>query len=387
MVQNSAPPKSEGHYDFIDGIRALAALFVVICHAYYEPSAGFFPDAPWLYKLGLTYGRVAVTTFIVVSGFCLMLPIARRGDDMGSFLSYMQRRCRRILPPYFAALTIAILFSLTFASQKTGTVWDLCMPVTWGVALQQYFLVHNFPWIMKGAAEPVNYPLWSIAVEFQIYFFMPLILGSLKRWGNVPTIIAVLLFGATIYYVLPPEWRKTNLWFVILFTLGAVAARECVRRKDAFPVAIRWLTFALWFLSAALIPIVGSKLKNEFAPFYDILIGVAAALLLAVSMVDTERKYTLTRLLSWRPLVLVGLFSYSLYLIHAPILHGIFLLVHSFAKPSAPAMFAILLICVPVIIGGAYLFYWVFERPFLSAGAKARKVESMPAKAVEKLPA
>jgi peptidoglycan/LPS O-acetylase OafA/YrhL len=303
----------------------------------------------------LSYGRIAVTTFIVVSGFCLMLPIAKRGDEMGSFTQYMVRRCRRILPPYFAALTLAIIFSLTVASQKLGTVWDLCLPVTWEMALQQYLLVHNFPWPVTGVAQPINYPLWSIAVEFQIYLFMPLILVSLKRWGNWPTILATVVFGAMIYYVLPEEWKKTSLWFLILFTLGAIAARESIRRKEAMPVAARWLTFGLWILSAALIPIVRLKLLGEYRFYYDILIGVATAMLLTVSMADTDRKYTLTRLLSWRPLVKIGMFSYSLYLMHASFLHGIYRIVHAFAKPSPATMFGVLLVCVPLILGGSYL--------------------------------
>ena len=98
--------------DFIDSLRALAALYVMICHAYHEPGNGY--HASWLINhIGLSYGHVAVDVFIVISGFCLMLPVTRRNGELGSVRDFMRRRVRRILPPYYAALILSLLFIVT----------------------------------------------------------------------------------------------------------------------------------------------------------------------------------------------------------------------------------------------------------------------------------
>src|SRR5689334_7582622 len=69
--------------DYVDGIRALAAIYVMLGHAYYEPQNGYYASA-LLSHLGFQFTRLSVAVFIVVSGFCLMLPVARRQDQMGS---------------------------------------------------------------------------------------------------------------------------------------------------------------------------------------------------------------------------------------------------------------------------------------------------------------
>ena len=86
---STSPPKA--HLAFIDGLRAVAALFVMVCHAYFEPANGYYASR-LMNHLGLTYGHIAVDVSIVVSGFCLMLPIARRGDQMPPLKQFFTRR-------------------------------------------------------------------------------------------------------------------------------------------------------------------------------------------------------------------------------------------------------------------------------------------------------
>ena len=95
LVLPKEPPKTptllKPHLAFIDGLRAIAALFVMVCHAYFEPANGYYASR-LMNHLGLTYGHIAVDVFIVVSGFCLMLPIARRGDQMPPLKQFFTRR-------------------------------------------------------------------------------------------------------------------------------------------------------------------------------------------------------------------------------------------------------------------------------------------------------
>ncbi len=103
-----APPRLR--LDYLDGLRGLAALYVVMHHAYYglTAEASLPPLAAhltyWLYL-----GRSAVDVFIVLSGYCLMLPIIRSGRLSGGSGGFLRRRARRILPPYYAALGVSLL--------------------------------------------------------------------------------------------------------------------------------------------------------------------------------------------------------------------------------------------------------------------------------------
>src|SRR5262245_54437637 len=88
---------------FLDGLRGLAALYVVLHHAALEVSGGSFSRGSNLVRGLLRHGHFAVAVFIVLSGYCLMRPVA--GDPLGrlrgGMWGYLGRRARRILPPYF----------------------------------------------------------------------------------------------------------------------------------------------------------------------------------------------------------------------------------------------------------------------------------------------
>src|SRR5205807_888516 len=107
----------------------------------------------WLFG----FDHYAVTTFIVISGFCLMLPVAIAGGTLkGGAKQFYQRRARRILPPYYAALALSVAIALARG-----------VPVTNGSLISHALLIHDFgaSWIFD-----INGALWSIAVEWQLYF-------------------------------------------------------------------------------------------------------------------------------------------------------------------------------------------------------------------------
>src|SRR5437016_5916610 len=122
--------------DFLDGLRGLAALYVVLSHVYSEITwnGGAAHLSHTLLHLlkPLSYGRYAVDVFIVLSGYCLMLPVARSADGKlrGGAGEYLKRRARRILPPYYAALalTLALAALVPWLRQGTGEYWDQSLP-------------------------------------------------------------------------------------------------------------------------------------------------------------------------------------------------------------------------------------------------------------------
>ena len=95
---------------YLDGLRAVAAAYVVMFHAVLGFSA-LGLSGPWrLLRRAFAFGHEAVAIFIVLSGYCLMLPVVRKDAARlpVDFKRFVGRRAFRILPPYFMAL----LFSL-----------------------------------------------------------------------------------------------------------------------------------------------------------------------------------------------------------------------------------------------------------------------------------
>ena len=369
----ASPLAPKPHLDFIDGLRAVAALFVMVCHAYFEPANGFYASR-LMNHLGLTYGHAAVDLFIVVSGFCLMLPIARRGDRMPPLRQFFTRRARRILPPYYASLLLSCLFIVAFAHDFTGTVWDNSLPLTAPQFAAHLLLVHDLPLGLKGGS--LNYPLWSVAVECQIYLCMPLIVLALRRIGNGWTLSGAVVLGLLLHVGLRGRLDTAMPWYLALFTMGAVAAREAARPRAFW----RPLAGGLWALILVVIVARGKAFFSLYLPYADLLIGLAAALTMAATFGDAAaQKFRLTRWLSWPPLVRVGLFSYSLYLVHAPLLHACDLVLTRLLHPGPVAMFLLLLGMTPLIVAAAYGFHRLFERPFMNPSVPPKSFAFRPA--------
>src|SRR3954452_10697817 len=96
----------------LDGVRGLAALFVVVNHVFERAFPGYPVDRAPFWAAWFIYGRFAVVVFIVLSGFSLALSPARHGWRVDGVSRFAYRRARRILPAYWAALA----FSLVVAS-------------------------------------------------------------------------------------------------------------------------------------------------------------------------------------------------------------------------------------------------------------------------------
>src|SRR4051794_40211938 len=166
----------------LDGVRGLAALFVVVNHVFLRAFPGYPADRAPFWAAPFIYGRFAVVVFIVLSGFSLALAPARHGWRLDGVSRFAGRRARRILPAYWAALA----FSLAVA-------WLVVVPPGQGVpgtrsVLVNGLLVQN----LVGAPSP-NRSFWSMAVEAQLYLVFPLLLLMVRRWGAIAMVVAVTL--------------------------------------------------------------------------------------------------------------------------------------------------------------------------------------------------
>src|SRR5690242_2394860 len=171
----------------LDGLRGLAALFVVINHIFLRTFPGYPRDRAPFWAGWFIYGRFAVVVFIVLSGFSLALSPARHRWRLDGIARFARRRARRILPAYWAAL----VFSLAVA-------WLIVPPPGQPVpgarsVLVNGLLVQN----LVGAPSP-NRSFWSMAVEAQLYFAFPLLLLLVRRWGAPAMVATVTLVVAAV---------------------------------------------------------------------------------------------------------------------------------------------------------------------------------------------
>ena len=361
--------REQRRLDHLDGLRGLAALFVVLHHTWltvWPFEYGRAPRGWWRATDVLAYGHFAVGVFIVLSGFCLMRPVVATGSLPGGARAFLRRRARRILPPYYAALAVSLLLIWTVLGRATGTHWDVSVPVTAAGYVGNALLLQD----VLGAPQ-VNHVFWSIAVECQIYLLFPLLVLVWRRRGPVAALVLAtaasagltLLVGA---FPLVGPLRLVGLTpqYLLLFALGAAAAHVCAADRMA---RIPWTAIAA-FATGGLVTACAFLHPSPVDPDFrllDPLVGVATAALL-VATTRPGRRSRVRALLGARAPAFLGTFAYSVYLIHAPLLQLVWqTLVGPVALPAGIAFVALAIVGVPLALGGAYVFYCVCERPFL----------------------
>lgn len=299
----------------IDGLRAVAVLLVVVYHVGFKYLSG---------------GYVGVDVFFVISGYLITLHIASE-LEAGTFslASFYERRIRRIFPALLGM--ILVVSALAYLFMLPGEVEDYAKSL-----ISASFSVSNFYfWQQSGYfdAPATMKPLlhtWSLAVEEQFYVFFPLILMALYKFA----------------------WRRTRLSVMVLaafsFAISVVETHSYPSANFYLAPSRAWELFVGSMIALGIVPQLRSKITRELgaaagllmviysAIHYTVLTpfpGVSAlipclgaGLVIASGIRHPELgigqfKSTFTaNLLSLRPVVFVGLISYSLYLWHWPVI-------------------------------------------------------------------
>jgi peptidoglycan/LPS O-acetylase OafA/YrhL len=354
-------------------LRALAALYVVAFHAVLGFSAQNLSGPFRPLRRLFAFGHEAVAIFIVLSGYCLMLPVLRASplELKLELVSFVRRRAFRILPPYFAALALSViaLGCIPFLRNgATSTIWDETLPgLALAPLLSHALLVHN--WSPEWGYQ-INGPLWSVATEWQIYFFFPLLLLPVwRRFGPLVTLLVAGVLGYAPLWLTAKPALVAIPWYLFLFALGMLAAAAgFAPRGERLRLAVPWrkVSGALWvgcLLFSTAAPAVWFACK----PLVDALIGLATATLLVhlTNRAGAHERGRLLPLLEWRPLLTLGHFSYSLYLTHLPILAVCYFTLRPLeARPPLLAL-SMLTIGTLASLAFGYGFHLSVERHFI----------------------
>ena len=367
----SDPPKTVAkvHLGYLDSLRALAAVDVVIYHALYQidPHHPVMTGVAGAFR-SLFAGQYAVDLFIVLSGFCLMLPVVRGdGHLRGGAWHFLQRRAWRILPPYFLAIGYSLLVIWLFIGQPVHSPHYDFVPVTargiWTHLLLVQDAYHN---------SEIDPPLWSVAVDWRIYFAFPLLVLLWRKIGPLPTTVLSVVVGYVLLALLRPTWVETHPSgvspeYLGLFAMGMLGAGIAFSKEPRL-VGLRTLPWAaVLVLMAALVLILKRPIIHGHplqVSVINSLVGLLAMSLLIVS--GPGGIPWLHRALSWRPLAFVGTFAYSIYLFHAPLLPLLWQhCVYPLHLGTLGGLLVEAFVITPIVVAITYVLYLCFERPFV----------------------
>jgi peptidoglycan/LPS O-acetylase OafA/YrhL len=335
-------------------------MFVVLHHAWLAAWPDFpHDDGPWW--LGwLLYGHLAVAVFIVVSGFSLALaPMRDNAVLRAGKAGFIRRRAWRILPAYWAALVFSTLITAYLLRPDLGASEASKALVVHGLLFQDVI----------GSQTP-NGALWSIAIEWQIYFVFPLILWLGRKRSIeaavVCTIVLVLIAHLVALHGAPfSKLDRLTPQFLALFALGILAVKLGGAGSNA--KSRRTLGVLGVFLFVAVVAgaiVEGPEWMVGHYFYVDLVFGVAVACGLYVLFTGGGKAGR--RVLTSRTGLRLGLFSYSIYLLHDPIL-GVLnkYLVRPMDIPALARFGLLLAIGLPLVLALSYAFHLMFEAPFL----------------------
>lgn len=360
---------------YLDGLRALAALYVVAFHSMLGFSRGSLVGRYRILRAVFGFGHEAVAVFIVLSGYCLMLPLVRERPERltPAFGTFVRRRALRILPPYFVALFGSLLLIAVVAPLRvgnTGTIWDDSLPaLELGPILSHALLVHNWT---PAWTNQINGPLWSVATEWQIYFCFPLLLlPAWRRFGMPGALAAAVVVGYAPLLLVPRSAASAVTWYLVLFTFGMSAAAVGFASEERRPLNAAWpwsaIAGASWVL-CGVFALGAATIWFRFKPLTDVLVGfaTAATLVYLTGRAATETRGVPLRLLESRPLVAIGHFSYSLYLTHLPVVALLALVLAPLGLSPLVSAGALLGVSTLASLVVAYVFHLAIERPSMA---------------------
>jgi len=289
----------------IDGLRALAVLAVLFFHT----------DIP-----GFSGGFVGVDVFFVISGFLITTIILKDlRQERFSIARFYERRIRRIFPALFPVIAFALIVgAYLFDAQAFEDLGQ-------SISATTLFSSNILFWRESGyfASPSLEKPLlhtWSLAVEEQFYIFFPLLLAVVHRYlgGRYLQWIMVLFslsLLASVYGVYHDQSRTfyfvtTRAWELLA---GAVLALGVIPLPTS-----AWSRNLLSMAGLGLIACsIAFYTEETLFPGYNAMAPVIGAAMIIQS--GGEEMGVVARLLSVRPLVFIGLISYSLYLWHWPL--------------------------------------------------------------------
>lgn len=334
---------------FLDSLRGIAALLVVLYHLYGQLAEGLGSILPSILIKIFSHGHIGVAIFFVLSGFVIGRNMAGTNVN-GSYLGrFILRRSIRIDLPYWAAIFLALV--LLIVKDKVLKI-NVTYPDSFElfvhmVYLQDYLSIH-----------PLSAVFWTLCLEIQFYllfalsmfFFRKLTIEAHSFFLAFTSIISLLVYCDFFHLKIPGLFLP--YWF--FFVIGVFVERALDGKGSAYFV----------FLLVAMI--VGAIVKGGGA-------SLITAIVISLIIYLVGLGHGLKSFLNVRPLQFLGAISYSLYLTHADVgwkAISVMQKIHPLNTAQQEIALIYLAIGVLVSILFAFIFYLLIERPSLLLAKK-----------------
>ncbi|MFZ2266033.1 MAG: acyltransferase [Azonexus sp.] len=327
----------------IDALKAIAAMLVLLNHfSSYGPLAATAREAfPGLFGWFFEYGRMAVQVFLVIAGFLAARGLSREGQALNaSPLPLIWKRYLRLVVPYLVAIALAIV-GAAIANQWMD---DEAIPdrATFTQWLAHAFLLHG----LLGF-DALSAGVWYIAIDFQLFALMSILLWSGRVRIVAPALVLVVASLSLFWFNRDASWDNWAIYFFGSYGLGAAAWWASERRQMS-----AWLGVIATVAIAALV--------------VDFRLRIALALGVALLLGFGRRSGLLESWPNVRPLAFLGQISYSVFLVHFPVLliaNGLYTRLE--LDSTGAAMTGLLLAWTASIVAATLFYRWV-ESPVAS---------------------
>ena len=343
----------------IDGLRALALIPVILFHAGFSFSKG---------------GFVGVDIFFVISGYLITtIIITQLKEGVFSLLKFYERRARRILPALFLVQCTSLLLAWLYLLPSYFKDFSKSLIAMSVFASNILFWRESNYFDIENELKPLLHT-WSLAIEGQYYVLFPILLsifwGFRKRWIFS---LSVAVFAASLtisqwgvynepsaaFYLLP-----TRVWEILVGTIIAflfVYRRNTVQKLHSCLIVSEVASLMGLFMIGTSIFLFSEE--TPFPSLYALLPTIGTGLIIFFSTPETATG----RFLSLKPIVAVGLVSYSAYLWHQPLFS---FARHSFGEEPSNLIFIMLILLTFIL---AFLSWKFVEQPFRVKGIFSRK--------------
>ena len=293
----------------IDGLRAFAVVLVILFHAEFELFSG---------------GFIGVDVFFVISGF-LITTILIEDIEKKSFsiVKFYERRARRILPALFFVMLVCIPFAWTWMLPDALENFGQSLVATTIFSNNILLYLTSDYWDVASKFKPLLHT-WSLGVEEQYYILFPIFLLVISRLGKSIVFWIIVMLALLSLLISEYVWRNdlgwvpftgkfffymlpTRAWEILSGSIAAFITKKIgIKANNGL---------SLMGLVAIAFAIITYDQHTPFPSIYTLVpvIGVVFILLFG------DKSTFVAKLLSMRPLVGIGLISYSAYLWHHPL--------------------------------------------------------------------
>ena len=322
VLDYQTPPQLKlGYRPEIDGLRAIAIIGVLTFHA--------FPNL-------LPGGFLGVDVFFVISGYLITSILQTYPRENSSIFHFYQSRARRLMPSLLTVISFVLLFGFGFLliAEYVRVAQD---------SISGLLFLSNFQyWSESGYFDLLSYQkpflhLWSLAIEGQFYLFWPILFLYLINKPRLLKLLTASLFMASLsaYLVLSQTAISstffnpfTRIWELLLGGLIALPSIRKTKKLDTsklIQTSFRFPTVSK-NINNAFMPLVGVILiafsfffvkESDKSPAWNSLLSVIGT---ALIIFFVNKESLVSKILSNRLFVSIGLISYPLYLWHWPIL-------------------------------------------------------------------